>query len=153
MLRHVALVRSCARSIVPQFLSYALYSRHGQEQFGLSQYGGTKQGLGLDDVRDVIVLLPPMPEQLQICEFLNEYLEHLACSVSAARREIELLREYHTRLIADVVTGVQAIIHRAVTRGLDPDVPLKPSGVEWLGDVPEHWEVRPVRRLITFIAG
>ena len=41
----------------------------------------------------------------------------------------------------------QAIIHRAVTRGLDPNVRLKPSGVEWLGDVPEHWEVQPLNTL------
>ena len=42
----------------------------------------------------------------------------------------------------------QAIIHHAVTRGLDPDVPLKPSGVEWLGDVPEHWEVVRLKHLL-----
>ena len=41
----------------------------------------------------------------------------------------------------------QAIIHRAVTRGLDPTVPLKPSGIPWLGDIPQHWEVRPLKQV------
>ena len=47
----------------------------------------------------------------------------------------------------------QAIIHRAVTRGLDPNVRLKPSGVEWLGDVPEHWEVRRLGRIANVFNG
>jgi type I restriction enzyme, S subunit len=51
------------------------------------------------------------------------------------------------KLIALLTEQKQAIIHRAVTRGLDPDVRLKPSGVEWLGEVPEHWEVMPLRRV------
>ncbi len=44
----------------------------------------------------------------------------------------------------------QAIIHRAVTRGLDPSVPLKPSGIPWLGDIPQHWEVKQLRRLVRY---
>ena len=51
------------------------------------------------------------------------------------------------KLIALLEEEKQAIVNRAVTRGLDPNVGLKPSGVEWLGDVPEHWEVPPLRNL------
>ena len=47
------------------------------------------------------------------------------------------------RLIEVLNEQKQAIINRAVTRGLDPNVPLKPSGIDWLGDIPEHWEVKP----------
>ena len=57
------------------------------------------------------------------------------------------------KLIALLTEQKQAIIHRAVTRGLDPDVPLKDSGVEWLGEVPEHWEVRKLKFEMTFRGG
>ncbi len=74
---------------------------------------------------------PPPPEQAAIVKFLdwaNGRLEH---AIRAKRRIIALLNEQK-----------QAIIHRAVTRGLDPNVKLKPSGIPWLGDIPAHWEVK-----------
>ena len=63
-------------------------------------------------------------------------------AIRAKRKVIALLNEQK-----------QAIIHRAVTRGLDPTVPLKPSGIPWLGDIPEHWEVQPLKRLARIIDG
>ena len=70
-------------------------------------------------------------EQAAIVRYLDHVDRRISRYIGAKQRLIELLEEEK-----------QVIIHRAVTRGLDPDVPLKPSGVEWLGDVPEHWEVR-----------
>src|SRR5690606_36398586 len=71
----------------------------------------------------------------------TKYLRTLTTQVNrysrAKRRLIELLTEQK-----------QAIIHQAVTRGLDPNVKLKPSGVEWLADIPEHWEVKPVKHWV-----
>ena len=75
-------------------------------------------------------LLPPLPEQAAIVRYLDYVDRRVRRLVRAKRKLIALLTEQK-----------QAIIHRAVTRGLDPDVPLKDSGVEWLGEVPEHWEV------------
>ena len=81
--------------------------------------------------------LPPFAEQHAIvC-----YLDHVD-------RRIQRYIEAKEKLIALLQEARQAIIQRAVTRGLDPSVPLKPSGVEWLGDVPAHWEVRRLRYLI-----
>ena len=79
--------------------------------------------------------LPPLPEQRAIVRYLDHVDERIRRYVSAKERLIALLEEER-----------QAVIHRAVTRGLDPNVRLKPSGVEWLGDVPAHWEVVPVKR-------
>ena len=79
-------------------------------------------------------LLPPLPEQAAIVRFLDYIDRRIRRYIRAKQKLIELLNEQK-----------QAIIHRAVTRGLDPNVRLKPSGVEWLGDVPEHWEVRPAK--------
>ena len=82
--------------------------------------------------------LPPLPEQRAIVRYLDHVDDRIRRYVSAREKLIALLEEER-----------QAVIHRAVTRGLDPNVPLKPSGVEWLGEVPEHWEVRRLGYLAT----
>jgi type I restriction enzyme S subunit len=79
--------------------------------------------------------VPPLPEQSAIVRFLDYVERRVRLYVRAKQKLIKLLEEQK-----------QAIIHRAVTRGLDPDAHLKPSGVEWLGEVPEHWEMLDVRR-------
>ena len=80
--------------------------------------------------------LPPLPEQAAIVRYLDYVNRRLRRYVAAKRKLIALLEEER-----------QAIVNRAVTRGLDPNVRLKPSGVEWLGDVPEHWEVRRLKSM------
>ena len=76
--------------------------------------------------------LPPDKEQAAIVRFLNHATHRLDKAIRAKRKTIALLNEQK-----------QAIIHRAVTRGLDSIVPLKPSGISWLGDIPQHWDVGP----------
>ena len=80
------------------------------------------------------VHVPPLDEQAAIVRFLDWANGRLERAIRAKRKVIALLNEQK-----------QAIIHRAVTRGLDPSVPLKPSGIPWLGDIPQHWEVRRLR--------
>jgi len=89
-----------------------------------------------DDLYKIEALLPPLPEQSAIVRFLDHADRRIRRYIRAKQKLIKLLEEQK-----------QAIIHRAVTRGLDPNVRLKPSGVPWLGDVPEHWEVRKLRSL------
>ena len=79
--------------------------------------------------------LPPLPEQQAIVRYLDHADRRIRRYVAAKRKLIVLLEEER-----------QAVVNRAVTRGLDPNVRLRPSGVEWLGDVPEHWEVLAVKR-------
>ena len=81
--------------------------------------------------------LPPLPEQAAIVRYLDHADRRIRHYINAKRKLIPLLEEEK-----------QAIINQAVTRGLDPNVPLKPSGVEWLGDVPEHWERRRLKTIL-----
>jgi type I restriction enzyme, S subunit len=81
-----------------------------------------------------LVAFPPLDEQMAIVRFLDWANGRLERAIRAKRKVIALLNEQK-----------QAIIHRAVTRGLDPSVPHKPSGIPWLGDIPQHWEVRPLK--------
>jgi type I restriction enzyme S subunit len=87
--------------------------------------------------------LPPADEQSAIVRFLDHADRRIRGYIRAKQKLIKLFDEQK-----------QAIIHRAVTRGLDPNVPIKPSGVEWLGDVPKHWEVRRLKQCAArFYAG
>ena len=79
-------------------------------------------------------LVPSLPEQAAIVRYLDHVDRRIRRYIGAKKKLIKLLEEQK-----------QAFIHRAVTRGLDPNVRLKPSGMEWLGDVPEHWELRPAK--------
>ena len=82
--------------------------------------------------------VPPPDEQAAIVRFLDHADEQIQRYIASKKRLIALLEEER-----------QALIHQAVTRGLDPTVRLKPSGVECLGDVPEHWEIRPLKRWVS----
>ena len=82
-------------------------------------------------------LLPPFPEQASIVRYLDHADRKVRHAIRARQQLIKLLTEQK-----------QAIIQRAVTRGLDPNVRLKPSGVSWLGDVPEHWQVTRLARVV-----
>ena len=89
------------------------------------------------------VLPIPLPEeQAAIVLFLDHADEQIQYYIAGKERLIALLEEQR-----------QALVHQAVTRGLDPNVRLKPSGVEWLGDVPEHWELRRIRSLAAIGTG
>ena len=86
-------------------------------------------------MREIPFALPPLPEQAAIVRYLDHADRRIRRYVTAKRRLIAVLEEEK-----------QAIINQAVTRGLDPNVRFKPSGVEWLGDIPAHWEVLPLKR-------
>ena len=100
--------------------------------------GSTYEAVSVGDVGNHLSILPPLPEQTAIVRYLDQADERIRRYISSRERLIELLEEYR-----------QAVIHHAVMRGLDPDVRLKPSGVEWLGDVPAHWEVQRLQHVVT----
>lgn len=118
------------------FLAWLFKSKPYVENLSL-YVTGIRQGQNIDyeKLSRSELPLPPLPEQAAIVRFLDYADRRIRRYVRAKQKLIKLLEEQK-----------QAIIHRAVTRGLDPNVRLKPSGVEWLGDVPEHWEVVALRR-------
>ena len=96
---------------------------------------GLRQNLSWTDFKLLPCLVPPHAEQAAIVRYLDHADRRIRRYVAAKQKLIALLEEEK-----------QAVVKRAVTRGLDPNVRHKPSGVEWLGDVPEHWQVVPVKR-------
>jgi type I restriction enzyme, S subunit len=135
--------RVCALSarhdLSPKFLFYFANRNH----FLLRNDDGCNQThLPNSAFKTMPTLLPPFEEQEAIVRFLDWANGRLERVIRGKRKVIALLTEQK-----------QAIIHRAVTRGLDPTVPLKPSGIPWLGDIPAHWEVWPLRRCISIRSG
>lgn len=126
-------------SMSPQFL-YRLTTVPEFRRLGADAMTGAagQQRVSQTFLADYPVALPPPAEQSAIVRFLDHADRRIRRYVRAKQELIKLLEEQK-----------QAIIHRAVTRGLDPNVCLKPSSVEWLGDVPEHWEVMTLRRVIS----
>jgi type I restriction enzyme S subunit len=91
---------------------------------------GLRQNLDFGDFKRFVFLVPPLSEQTRIAHFLDQKTAQIDQAIAQKERLIELLKERR-----------QILIQNAVTRGLDPNVKMKDSGVEWIGEVPEHWEV------------
>ena len=118
------------------FIGYATDCPQAAYQKSCMGRGITIMHIYGDALKYMFVALPPLPEQAAIVRYLNYVDRRVQRFVRAKQKLIGLLEEEK-----------QAVIHRAVTRGLDPDVPLKDSGVEWLGEVPEHWKILRTRYL------
>jgi type I restriction enzyme S subunit len=106
-------------------------------------YGsGLRQNLDFSHFKRMPIAVPPPAEQAAIVRFLNWTNDRLERANRAKRKVIALLNEQK-----------QAIIHRTVMRGLDPSVPLKPSGIPWLGHIPEHWDTCKIKFLVSTVGG
>ena len=120
----------------PRFMGYTLDSPPFAFQKSSMGRGITIMHIYSSQLKNMCILLPPLDEQAAIVRYLDHANELINRYITAKERLIALLEEQR-----------QAVIHRAIARGLDPDVKLKDSGVEWLGEVPEHWEVRRIKSL------
>lgn len=118
-------------------------SYRAQVEMACAGTSSSMQNLGQDDFRSFMFVSPPPDEQAEIADFLDRETAKIDALVAEQEQLITLLKEKR-----------QAVISHAVTKGLDPSVPMKDSGVEWLGDVPEHWAVVRVKHLVkTFEQG
>jgi type I restriction enzyme S subunit len=132
------------QDVDPWYLHNLLRSPAYKARIKASSTGVVESRLRLysDDLGRIEAILPPPEEQAAIVRFLDWANGRLERTVRAKRKVITLLSEQK-----------QAIIHRAVTGGLDPSVPLKPCGIPWLGDVPRNWDVGKVKRFFRTCSG
>jgi type I restriction enzyme S subunit len=140
--QHLAYVAVYENTISGPFLRFCLAAAYGILRAVSNDAGGTKGALTCAAVKRFSVVVPPRPEQDQIGAYLRAQDAHIARFIKAKRDLIALLTEQKLR-----------IIDHAVTRGIDASVKLKPSGIEWLGDVPEHWEVQRLKWVCRFTYG
>lgn len=116
----------------PRFLGYSLGAAHALHQKAVMGRGFTVVHIYIPQLRRLGTPLPPLPEQRAIADFLDRQTSRIDRLVRKKERLIELLNEKRASLIS-----------HAVTQGLDPDAPMRDSGVAWLGEIPAHWKVRP----------
>ena len=124
--------------LAAEFVYYLLHSYDLSKVFyGLG--GGVRQTMKFSDLKRLPLLIPPLDEQRAIAAFLDRETARLDTLIARQQRLIELSLEKR-----------RALIGHAVTRGLDENAPRKDSGVEWLGDVPEHWDVKRLKNSVEF---
>lgn len=129
--------------MVSTFLFYVTKSTAFRAFGTTTMYGAAGQRRVSEDfVRNFVVGLPPTPEQQSIAAFLDRETARIDALVAKKERLIELLQEKRT-----------ALVSHAVTQGLNPDAPMKDSGIPWLGRIPAHWEVKPLKTFFDFEKG
>ena len=134
---HLALLRP-ENGTCGGYLKRVMDTHYARSFFATRANGITRYGLGIYAISNFILPFPPLEEQKQIAAFLDKETAKIDALVDKQEQLITLLREKR-----------QAIISHAVTRGLNPNVKMKESGIEWLGEVPEHWEVKKLKYIVT----
>ena len=125
----------------PYFLKYWILSYAFQSDLQRYATGSTARGIKASKLCLLKLNLPPLKEQTQIADFLDRKTEQIDELIRIKERQIELLQEQRT-----------ALINQAVTKGLDPNVEMKPSGVEWIGAIPAHWKVKKLKYVSKIVA-
>ena len=124
--------------INPKFLNYLLSGNIYRKLLSIQGNGFTRINLRLEKLNELKLLLPNLREQQQIANFLDKATAKIDTLIEKQTKQIELLKEKR-----------QAVISQAVTKGINPNVKMKDSGVEWLGVIPEHWGTSPLKFLIS----
>ena len=126
----------------PMFFVYWVEGQSSDLLLEWRQFGATVESIDTGRLLNGRVALPDLPTQKAIADFLDRETARIDQLIEKKQRMVEVLGEKR-----------QAVISRAVTKGLDADVPMKDSGVVWLGDIPVHWDVKQLRRAIMFQRG
>lgn len=135
---HLVRGRPDARNIDPKFLCYFLNSGYSRESLVSFSNQVTMATLDQQKFKQLVIAAPPISEQQTIARFLDHKTTQIDALIAKKQTLLEKLSEKRT-----------ALISHAVTKGLDPNVKMKDSGVEWLGQVPEHWQVKRLKFLVS----
>jgi len=131
--QHVCIIRPAAK-LNYKFLTDCLSAPWGQDQVFSSFTGASRQGLGQRDLGEIQVPLPPLPEQQRITAYLDASCAAIDAAVAAKRRQLETLDEIR-----------KSAAHQVLSEGIRPNLPLKDSGIESIGIIPAHWDVKQIR--------
>ena len=129
-------------AIYPQYLYYFCKSEGFVQEIDKNSYGIAYPAINTDLLSRICIAYPCYEEQQAIADFLDKECAQIDSITADLEKQIELLQQYKKSLITETVT-----------KGLDKSVPMKDSGVEWLGKIPEHWDVEPIKYRVTFHNG
>jgi type I restriction enzyme S subunit len=139
---HLAIVRARENEIYPGFLFRVFQASTTRKYFATAANGITRFGLTQYSLKNIAIPVPPFRNQIAISEFLDRETAEADAIVAKYERLIELLEEKRV-----------ALITQAVTKGLDPSVSMKDSGVEWIGEIPEHWKPERLKWVASLQSG
>jgi type I restriction enzyme S subunit len=131
---HLSMISTNKDHLNGEYLFRQLQTKRVRNYFEINSNGITRYGLGKSPIENLDVVTPPIKDQLQIVSYLNEKTELIDKLISTKERKIDLLKLQRTSLINQVVT-----------KGLDPKVKMKDSGVDWIGEIPYHWETTKLK--------
>lgn len=121
---------------IAQFYCYYLNAHPAQFVFNIEGWGTAQMNISVPILQNMVIVEPPFEDQYTIVSFLDRETAHIDTLISKKERIITLLQEKRV-----------ALISHTVTKGLDPDVPMKDSGVEWMGEIPEGWKLRKLKHV------
>ena len=139
---HALIIVSGTEKISGFYLAWFLNSNYGRQTLKSIQTGALHPHLNCDAIKDIKITLPDIYLQKTIANFLDHETAKIDSLIEKQKQLIQLLKEKR-----------QAVISHAVTKGLDPSVKMKDSGVEWLGEVPEHWEIGRLKNVLSIKNG
>lgn len=145
----LAVFRADQNKILPYYLLLVLRSEYYQKQVENSWSYGTQQNIGMRVLEKLKIALPPLPVQTRIASYLDKKCGQIDDLVQARESQIMLLRELKQTIITDAVTGKTDCRNLAANEIRK----TKPSGIEWIGDVPEDWEVKKIKFVGTICSG
>lgn len=137
---HLSVLEPDGENLDGAFLSWLCRADPLNDQFKLGSNGVTRYGLGQYPLKSSYIPLPDLDTQRRIAGYLDNKTARIDALIEKKRALLDRLAEKR-----------QALITRAVTRGLNPDAPLKDSGIDWLGKVPAHWTVKKLRRVKSYL--
>ena len=136
--QHVCIIRPKRKVIIPNYLHYLFISDIGQTYIDLTQTGANREGLTIKDIRTFSFDIPSLEKQQKIVEMLDAQLSSIDKRISVLEQQLDAYARFK-----------KSVIHQAVTRGLNPNVTLKDSGIEWIGMIPDHWELRRIKDVVS----
>ncbi len=139
---HLALIRPRSNHVYGAYLFWLHNCKAYRSHYEAQAVGVTRFGLSQAAFKEARVPLPPLPEQQRIAAYLDASCAAIDASVAAKRRQLETLDALRT-----------SIISRTVTHGLNAKAALKPSGLDWIPEVPAHWQVQQIKRLCSLVRG
>jgi len=137
---HLARIRPNHNHVNGRYMFRSFCTPVIQSQFNMAANGVTRYGLSKHDITSASFLLPPLPEQRAIAAYLDDKTAKLDQLIANKREQI-----------AQLETLRKVTIHDAVTKGLNPNAPMKDSGIAWLGEVPKHWKVKRLKATTTLV--
>lgn len=139
---HLLILRPTKNNVDNHFVYWALQSINFKDYTGLASSGSTMASLSQEKIGEYPLLFPSPSEQQAIASYLDYKVGQIDASVSAINTQIDDLKSYR-----------QSIISEAVTKGLNPDAPMKDSGIEWIGKIPEGWKYQKTKYLFDIVSG